>query len=405
MATITIYKKGNFYFVNDEYYVPIANLGIKKNSETTLSINYDPLRVSLKSWNGSVSEVLNKNGDVYGTTVDDVVFGLSVSLDGYPKRVAAGDVYNQSSINKFGRNSDIDVATAPEDIWDGGGVNTQPTTDRIHALVSTSTEDAGTIKCSGAATGGSLTTLVDSGATFITDGVAAGHTVLFDSLQDHSVVSSVDSETQITVKIIHHGDPIESGDTYRIVEVAGTGAGVIHVKLAYQLDGTSITEFVVMNGTTPVNTVNSMFRLNRLHTHGVGSNGANVGTITATAATDATVSAQINPDNGQTLMAIYHIPIGYTGYMSSYYASMFRPAKIADAMARIYLRSRLWGDTSDGDVVEHTLGISIYGGEVGHAFVPHKRFSQGTDIWMSVEEVTDDNTDISAGFDIILVKN
>ena len=233
----------------------------------------------------------------------------------------------------------------------------------------------------------------------------AGHTVLFDGLQDHSVVSSVDSEIQITFKVIHHGAPVSDGAAYRIVEVAGTGTGVIHVKLAYKLDGTAITEFVVMNGTTPVNTVNSIFRLNRLHTHGVGSNGANVGTITATAATDATVSAQINPNNGQTLMAIYHIPIGYTGYMTSYYASMFRPAKIQDAMARIYLRSRLWGDTSDGDLVEHTLGLSIYGGEVGHFFSPHKRFSQGTDIWMSVEQVTDDSTDISAGFDVILHRN
>lgn len=370
-----------------------------------LGDNYD------LSPSGSGSIIYNSSSDTEYTVSESVtaVTALidiqALPSDGYPKRVASGDVEDQYGINKFGRNPSINISTAPEDIWDGGGTNTQPTTDRIHALVSTSVEDTGTIKSSGSATGGSLVTLIDNTATFVSDGVLAGHTVLLDGLQDHSVVLSVDSEIQITFKVIHHGAPVSDGIAYRVVEVAGTGTGVIHVKLAYQLDGTAITEFVVMNGTTPVNTVNSIFRLNRLHTHGVGSNGANVGTITATAATDATVSAQINPSNGQTLMAIYHIPIGYTGYMTSYYASMFRPAKIQDAMARIYLRSRLWGDTSDGDVVEHTLGLSIYGGEVGHFFSPHKRFSQGTDIWMSVEQVTDDSTDISAGFDVILHRN
>lgn len=318
---------------------------------------------------------------------------------------ASGSMLGVSVVNKFGENSDIDTTTDPEDIWSGGGINTQPTADRIHAIVSSSTADAGTVLSSGDATGGSFTTLIDSTATFSTDTVAAGDIVLIDSKQDHSIVVSVDSETQLTIKAIHHGVAIKSGDSYRIVTAASTGAAVCHIKLAYTEAGKAVTEFIVLNGTTSVNTTKAFYRLNRMHIHGVGSGGKNAGTITATAATDSTISAEIAIGMGQTLMAIYHVPMGFTGYMTKYYAAMYRSSKISDAMAKIRLKSRLWGSTDDGEVVEHSIGISIYGGEVGHEFNPPKRISQGTDIWMSCEEVTDDNTTISAGFDIILVDN
>ena len=42
-------------------------------------------------------------------------------------RVARGDDELYYTVNKFGRNSDIDTATDPEDIWDGGGLWVPPT--------------------------------------------------------------------------------------------------------------------------------------------------------------------------------------------------------------------------------------------------------------------------------------
>jgi hypothetical protein len=56
--------------------------------------------------------------------------------------VAGGNVLNHSSINKFGRNSDVDSA-AVEDVWDGGGVWNEPTVGQVYTITSTSANDTG----------------------------------------------------------------------------------------------------------------------------------------------------------------------------------------------------------------------------------------------------------------------
>lgn len=53
--------------------------------------------------------------------------------------VATGEIRGHSSINKFGRNTDIDQTI--EDIWDGGGVWSEPTVGQVYTVTSTSTAD------------------------------------------------------------------------------------------------------------------------------------------------------------------------------------------------------------------------------------------------------------------------
>jgi hypothetical protein len=67
-----------------------------------------------------------------------------------------------------------------------------------------------------------------------------------------------------------------------------------------------LSENIAMNGTTAVTTVNSYLRINSLYV----TNGTNVGTITAKVS--STVYAQINPGIGQTQMAVFTVPAGYT---------------------------------------------------------------------------------------------
>ena len=72
-----------------------------------------------------------------------------------------------------------------------------------------------------------------------------------------------------------------------------------------------------MDGTTTVTTTQQFLRVFRMSVETAGSFGNNEGTITATYTGGADVAATISPGNGQTLMALYTIPAGYTGYLLS----------------------------------------------------------------------------------------
>lgn len=146
------------------------------------------------------------------------------------------------SVNKFGRNPDVDAGT--EDIWSQGGTWVAPTLARVHAIVSSSANDAG----------------------------------------------------------------------------SGTGARTISIE---GLNGSyaEVSETLTLTGTVAVNTVNSYTIIHRIVVLTAGSGGANAGTITATAAVDATVSCGIVIGKNQTQTAIYQIPAGYSGYLSSFSGS------------------------------------------------------------------------------------
>jgi len=76
------------------------------------------------------------------------------------------------------------------------------------------------------------------------------------------------------------------------------------------------------DGTTPVNTTLAYTMIHRMYVLTSGSAGKNVADITATAASDSTLTAQITASNNQTAMAIFQIPAGYTGYLNRTYASI-----------------------------------------------------------------------------------
>jgi hypothetical protein len=331
-------------------------------------------------------------------------------LSDYNVLIPLGLAPGLSHVNKFGRNPAISAATAPEDIWDVGGLWIPPTVARVHNIASSSANDTGTLVSSGTITSGTATQLIDETATFITDGVAVDDAVLNDTNIDHSVVKTIDSETQLTLEPSHHANQqgsvgFNSGDTYRVVTPASTGASVVHV---YGLDENynEKQEFLIMNGTTNVPTTSAYWRIFRMHIDGSASRITNnVGNITATAVTDGTVTAQITAALGQTLMAIYTIPDGKTGLMTSFSASIFKGA--VGALADITLRqTKFAGPDGAGGVTEHYLSLATDGASyVQHQFSPYKVFQERTDVWMRCETSSANDISITGAFDIILVNN
>lgn len=235
-----------------------------------------------------------------------------------------------ASVNKFGRNSDIDTGTIPEDVWDGGGLYNYPTSAQVLQIASTSVNDTDT---------------------------------------------------------------------------TGTGARQVVIS-GLDLSWNEITETISLNGTTAVEGTVNFIRVFRMKVFSCGSGGVNEGIITGTWKTDATTALQINAGNGQTLMAVYTVPANYNGLMSNFYASMNRATNNpAGSYCRVSLFERPDADAANASwQIKHTVGLGVDGSSyISQTWSPYRSVEAKTDIRVVVEDVSDNDVDVSAGFDLALI--
>jgi hypothetical protein len=304
-------------------------------------------------------------------------------------------------MQKFGENPDIDTGGF-ETIWDAGGVYVPPTQARIHDVESSDIADGGNVQSEGTATGGSLTTLVDSGATFVSDSVSVGDIVLNDTNVEIATISSVTSETVLTfassLRCPNDGRisivGVVSGDAYRVVTNNSTGASVMHI-LGLNGSFVSTEEFVLLNGIDGTETTKSYVRQHRARVFGPNTTGA-VGLITSTALTDDTVSLQINDGNNQTLMSVFTIPVTQNGYLERWWGTL---SKKQSAVSNVRLRV---GFLSGIGYLQQTRALDNTGSSsFDHRFKP-AFIAGGTDIWIEADSNAAD-VGVSAGFDLTLV--
>lgn len=121
----------------------------------------------------------------------------------------------------------------------------------------------------------------------------------------------------------------------------------------------------------------------------------NVGNINVQRA--GTTVLRITAGKGQTLMAIYTVPAGYTGYIMK--GTMTCEAG-ADATGDMFVR--YYGQTSFR--VGHSFEVSGAGGQYEYDFTVPPAIPEKSDIDVRAK-VRSNNARITAAFDIILVKN
>lgn len=186
------------------------------------------------------------------------------------------------------------------------------------------------------------------------------------------------------------------------------GQGARTVKITGIDDATrnEISETVILNGLTPVSTVNTYYRLYRMQVLTAGDLEMNLGQLyagtgTVTLGEPANVWSQITYDaiygvgENQTLQANYTVPMDKTGYLTRLYYS---GTTTNNKEIEVWLYAR-----PVGGVFNVKYRSMLQAGLIDVPLVSPVRVAGGTDVDMRA--AASSTTDVAAGFDMILVDN
>jgi len=180
---------------------------------------------------------------------------------------------------------------------------------------------------------------------------------------------------------------------------AGVGARTVRVYGLRTWDVVESYEDVALHGDVAVNTDSSYVIVNRMEVLTHGTTNLNVGAISATAATDATKSAEINVGEGETHMAIIGVPSIQTALISGYFASINDTSTVTvDLMVN---------DMSDNETTlfktKHSLNLNyLINPKDEHLFKPYMSIAGPAIIKLQgVSSVND--IDGKAGFGVVRI--
>ncbi len=186
---------------------------------------------------------------------------------------------------------------------------------------------------------------------------------------------------------------------------AGAGARTLEVFGLTDFNTKEVSEIIMLNGITDVPTVNSYAVIHRMEVLTKGATSANVGTITATGVGGGNpITAQINPGEGQTLMAIYAIPSNQTAYVTNFYLSVQTIQTGKEVIGKFLSNREPQNELTNFDT-KHVIGIGGSGTtDAQHLFHPYKVF-KGPCIIKMQGSGDANNMDVASGFDLYLVDN
>jgi len=197
----------------------------------------------------------------------------------------------------------------------------------------------------------------------------------------------------------------DANGTAPIMRLVSTNAADVQPITVYGLDvnGYDVAQTVTLQGTTPVQLTTSLWRVFRLENDGTvdvaGLVFAYVGAVAPAAVTDPQVRAIISDGNNQTLMALYTIPRGKVGFFVRGEIGMSRG--LVTSFVRCAYFSRRYGKVFK---VKKRIDLMGYGTSTYADLRPFPDAIPAlTDISLTVEEVSANDTGVFGAFDILLV--
>lgn len=232
-------------------------------------------------------------------------------------------------------------------------------------------------------------------------------------IRGHSIVHifgynpDVDSATEETIWTA--GGLYQHLDTPAIMTVssssasdtsAGVGARSIYI-VGINSTGGEVSETVVLNGQTPVNTTHTYTEIQSSLVVSAGTSEHNVGNIsigtgTVTSGVPANIFGHILATENKSLIGHYTIPIGYTGYLISGNMSVGSTTASKNITGRLKIREN--GLLYTGAIVSFTSGI------VPFNFEYPIKLNQSSCISATAVSSTNDEK-ISCYFQLVLIKN
>lgn len=177
---------------------------------------------------------------------------------------------------------------------------------------------------------------------------------------------------------------------------AGTGARTITL-IGLNASYVEQTQVIILDGTTPVAITGTWLRVYRCSVTTAGTGAVNAGLITIRISGGGTTLLVIGAGEGQTLMAVYTVPAGYTAYMISYYASANATPTLPAVDVSLYTMPSTM-------VINLKHKQALTAGYFDHKFRAPFKIEEKTDIYLNASSSVN-NTDVCGGFDLILVAN
>lgn len=317
-----------------------------------MGINNDGKLIPLRLVNGSVfldpstsietigaMRFIDVNGISYG--VNQIEGKLRVSTMPYLYDIVEHNVAGHTPWTKIGFTPTMN--NTENDLWSVAGIINYPATAIQMEVYSSSNTDIGTIIKTGTSTGGSTTTLIDSGANFnAATAVAIGDCVILDKAgasPEYGWVTTVVSNTELTIAGGFSVGGSGALRDYHIVDYSAT-SGAHAVKISYlDIAFAEHKEIVILGGSTPVDTVNTnIYRVNAFRVIAAGSGTKPVGALSLRHTTGSPVYSGITAGYTRARNSTYTVPAAHTLYVTEFCVA-YGYAAAQTHYARIYIRA------------------------------------------------------------------